>query len=92
MRDAVVHSHRAWPPDGGVPRDPFAWGPAGPSTFEVTWIREGMRHEYGFVADDDRFLEEWLYAWPSSRKQVWSLEIAYAGGSLASLVVPKMRM
>jgi hypothetical protein len=71
MRDAVVHSHRAWPPDGGVPRDPFAWGPAGPSTFEVTWIREGVRHEYGFVADDDRFLEEWLYAWPSSRKQVW---------------------
>lgn len=71
MRDAVVHSHRAWAPDAGVPRDPFAWGTPGPSTFEVTWIRDGVRHEYGFVADDTRFLEEWLYAWPSSRKQVW---------------------
>lgn len=71
MRDAVVHSHRVWAPDGGVPRDPFAWGSPGPSTFEVTWIREGVRHEYGFVADDECFLEEWLYAWPSNRKQVW---------------------
>ncbi len=71
MRDAVVHSHRAWPPDGGVPRDPFAWGMTGPSTFEVTWVRDGVRHEYGFVADDERFLEEWLHAWPSNRKQVW---------------------
>ncbi|MEQ1501053.1 MAG: ATP-binding protein [Myxococcota bacterium] len=71
MRDAVVHSHRAWAPDGGVPREPFAWGPQAPSTFEVTWIRAAVRYQYGFVADDARFVEEWLYAWPSGRRQVW---------------------
>lgn len=71
MRDAVVHSHRAWAPDGGVPQDPFAWAAPAPSTFEATWIRDGVRHQYGFVADEARFLEEWLYAWPSGRKQVW---------------------
>lgn len=73
MRDAVVHSHRSWPPEGGVPRDPFAWGPkaAEPSMFEVTLLLSGVRYQYGFVADDERFLEEWLYAWPKGRKQTW---------------------
>lgn len=73
MREAVMRSHRSWPPEGGIPRDPFAWGPkqAEPSLFEVTFLIDGVRHEYGFVADDVRFLEEWLYAWPVGRKQVW---------------------
>lgn len=73
MRQAVVHSHRSWPPDGGIPRSPFAWGSrtSEPSLFEVTILQEGTRYRYGFVADDERFLEEWLYAWPAGRKQSW---------------------
>lgn len=73
MRDAVLASHRAWPPDGGVPRDPFAWGKAAreASLFEVTLLLDGVRYQYGFVVDDERFLEEWLFAWPKGRKQTW---------------------
>ena len=73
MRSAVVHSHRFYAPDGGVPRRPFAWGPKAtePSLFEVVFRSGGIRYEYGFVADDVKFVEEWLYAYPSSRKQVW---------------------
>jgi hypothetical protein len=73
MRQAVVHSQRSWLPDGGVPRVPFAWGgrSSEPSMFEVTVLQEGTRYQYGFVADDERFLEEWLYAWPAGRKQSW---------------------
>ncbi|MCF7994986.1 MAG: ATP-binding protein [Chromatiaceae bacterium] len=73
MRDAVIHSHRAWSPDEEVPRDPFGWGPkaAQPSFFEVSFLSEGIRYQYGFVANDERFLEEWLYAWPHGRKQTW---------------------
>lgn len=73
MRDAVVHSHRAWSPEEEVPRDPFGWGPkaAEPSFFEVSFLAEGIRYQYGFVANDERFLEEWLYAWPQGRKQTW---------------------
>jgi predicted ATPase len=73
MRQAVVDSHRLWPPDGGIPRAPFAWGSktSEPSLFEVTIVRERTRYQYGFVADDERFLEEWLYAWPAGRKQSW---------------------
>ncbi len=73
MRDAVVHSHRSWGPAEGVPRDPFAWGTKNrePSLFEVTIVVEGVRYRYGFVADHECFLEEWLYAWPRGRKQTW---------------------
>ena len=73
MRDAVLESHRSWSPDEGVPRDPFAWGPkkAEPSMFEVTVLIGAVRYQYGFLASDDCFLEEWLYAWPHGKKQVW---------------------
>ena len=79
MRDAVLMSHRFWSPDEGgsaesfVPRDPFAWGPkkSDPSLFEVTFLLDQVRYQYGFRASDEQFVEEWLYAWPSGRKQVW---------------------
>lgn len=73
MRAAVVGSHRAWSPDGGIPREPFAWGEKAraPSLFEITVLISGTRYQYGFVADDEQFLEEWLYAWPAKKKQTW---------------------
>jgi predicted ATPase len=73
MRDAVVHSHRFFAPEGGVPRQPFAWGEraAEPSLFEIAFKVDGVRYDYGFCADDQRFIEEWLYAYPSARKQIW---------------------
>lgn len=72
-RDAVVQSHRLWAPDAGVPRDPFAWGPRRlePSLYEIAFVLEDVRTQYGFVANDERFLEEWLHVWPHGRKQVW---------------------
>ncbi|MDY0170139.1 MAG: ATP-binding protein [Thermoguttaceae bacterium] len=78
MREAVVLSHRFWSPDEEpdeplVPRDPFAWGPKRrePSLFEVVLLLNGARYQYGFQASDEQFMEEWLYAWPGRRKQVW---------------------
>lgn len=73
MRGAVDLSHRLFPPEGGFPRDPFAWGEKvnAPSLFEVTLAIEGVRYQYGFVVDDERVLEEWLFAWPTGRKQTW---------------------
>ena len=73
MQIAVLHSHRGWDPEGGVPRSSFAWDGYGkqPSTLELTFLVEGIRYEYGFVVDDRRILEEWLYAWPRGSKAVW---------------------
>lgn len=73
MTDAVRWSYRLWAPDEGILRDPFAWGPARdePSLYEVEIVVEGVRYRYGFILDDQVILEEWLYAWPNGKKQVW---------------------
>lgn len=70
---AVLHSHRVWDPEGGVPRSPFTWDGyrRQPSSFELTFILDRIRYEYGFVIDDTQVIEEWLYAWPKGTKSVW---------------------
>lgn len=73
MREAVVSSHRQGDPDGGVPRSPFAW--AGmrqqPSMFEVVFVLDGTKFEYGFCLSDTVVEEEWLFASPMNRRQLW---------------------
>lgn len=73
MHDAVVFSHRGWDPEGGVPRTAFAWGAKRnePSVFEVSFLNDGVRFEYGFSVNDGVVEEEWLHAWPKNRKQEW---------------------
>ncbi|MEO1083069.1 MAG: ATP-binding protein [Acidobacteriota bacterium] len=73
MRTAVLESHKSWDPHGTVPRHAFAWGPGRQSVslFEVMIWQRGVRYQYGFTASDGAFEEEWLYAWPHQRKQVW---------------------
>ncbi len=73
MKETVSLSHRLWAPDEGIPRDPFAWGQKRdePSMYEVEMIIDDVRFRYGFILDDQVFLEEWVYAWPNGKKQVW---------------------
>jgi uncharacterized protein len=73
MKEAVILSLRNWSPDEGIPQDPFAWGekPDKPTTFEAEIALDGTRYCYGFRFNDQIFLEEWLYAWPNGKKQIW---------------------
>jgi uncharacterized protein len=41
------------------------------SEFEVTFIEQGVRYEYGFCCNRERFTEEWLIAYPLGRAQKW---------------------
>ena len=41
-----------------------------PSLFEVTFLEGEVRFQYGFLASDECFLEEWLHAWPLGKKQI----------------------
>lgn len=72
MRHAVISSHRLWERTG-IRRQPFALRsrPEVPSSYIVNMVIEGVRYEYGFSLDDQAIQEEWLYAWPSGRKQEW---------------------
>jgi hypothetical protein len=74
MCRAVFRSHRMWKPEGPVPREPFLLDPEArsrPSYFEVDFLQGGVRYCYGFKLDDEQVLEEWLYAYPHKRPQLW---------------------
>ncbi|MBL8232988.1 MAG: ATP-binding protein [Bryobacterales bacterium] len=74
MRAAVEDSHRTWKPDGGVPRQAFrltAQTLTEPSTFEVDFLLNGIRHHYGFVIDSQLVRQEWLFVYPNNKRQAW---------------------
>ena len=70
MRSHVLHSFRLGDPEGRILRLPFVLDQTRrqePSRFEVDLVLNGIRHEYGFIIDDDRVLEEWAYHYPKGR-------------------------
>ena len=57
-----------------LPVTPFRFDPAcqtEPSSFEVVCVADDVRYQYGFSASRQEVIDEWLYAWPSGRMQVW---------------------
>ena len=42
-----------------------------PSEFEVLFIQDGIRYQYGFAANSERVTGEWLFAYPEGRAQKW---------------------
>jgi len=42
-----------------------------PSEFEVFFVVDGVRYQYGFAATRQRVMEEWLRAYPNNRSQRW---------------------
>lgn len=41
------------------------------SEFEIVFVEQGVRYEYGFRCNRERFSEEWLIAYPLGRAQKW---------------------
>jgi hypothetical protein len=72
-RDAVLRSHRFWEPDSGVPQEAFAFSDKAeqPSLYELDIVVSNVRFRYGFVTSARQIEEEWLFAWPQGRKQLW---------------------
>jgi uncharacterized protein len=70
MRRHVLYSFSHGDPERGMPRSAFRLDSAkedSPSRFEVDLVLHGIRHEYGFVIDDNRVLEEWAYRYPRGK-------------------------
>jgi uncharacterized protein len=42
-----------------------------PSIFEMIFIEDGVRYQYGFAATRERVHHEWLIAYPKNRPQRW---------------------
>ncbi len=57
-----------------IPTTPFKFDPEFESqgtTFEVKCIVDDVKYQYGFKATYDEVVEEWLFAWPLGRVQLW---------------------
>lgn len=73
LRHMILFSHSQGNPEGGVPRDPFALtheGKEKPTLVEADFMLDDVRYQYGFKANDERFIEEWFFSYPHGRQVV----------------------
>lgn len=74
MRNQVINSAKESQANEEIPVEPFkltAGSRKGDSEFEVTFIEENIRYQYGFRCNKQRVTEEWLFAYPGGRTQKW---------------------
>ncbi|RJP30441.1 MAG: ATP-binding protein [Candidatus Omnitrophota bacterium] len=74
MRNFVVNSATELKPDeetGVVPFKLDSECEKEPSEFEVIFIHDKVRYQYGFAVDKNRVFDEWLYAFPHGQPQCW---------------------
>ena len=70
----MVGESAALQPEQKLNLQPFALDPisqASPVELEVTFLKDGIRYQYGFSATADRVFEEWLVVYRSSKPQTW---------------------
>lgn len=71
MASVVRSSHARWVPDKPIQLEPFAGQANTPSTFSTDFLLGGVRYQYGFSLSPEAVVEEWMYAYPSGKKQTW---------------------
>ena len=74
MQGIVLTSATTSQPGSRIVNIPFRLSEAAkskPSEFEVVFVDDGVRYEYGFSVDAERIFSEWLIAYPHSRPQNW---------------------
>lgn len=74
MQDFVLTSSKEKQEGDTIKRTPFLLHPDGylqPSEFEVFFIQDGIRYQYGFACTESRVTHEWLLAYPGNRSQRW---------------------
>jgi hypothetical protein len=72
LSNMVGTSDRESEPGLGPRRQPFRLDPEiarEPSSYAVDLLIDGIRNTYGFILDDDRILEEWLYTYPFKKRR-----------------------
>ncbi|SJN11602.1 hypothetical protein CZ787_06295 [Halomonas citrativorans] len=74
MKDMVANSASGKQRGDQLPVVPFKLDKESslkPSEFEVTFIVDNIRYQYGFSATEDKVYDEWLLAYPKGRAQRW---------------------
>ncbi len=72
MIGMVRNSHADGKPGEPIPRTPFALDEktrSAPSVYEIDFIVDDVRYNYGFKITDEEVLSEWLFSFPNNRQQ-----------------------
>ena len=73
LRNAVAESFRGLGPEQAFPWTPWRMhkgADAPPTTMDIDFLVNGIRHHFGFRVASAGIIEEWLYAWPEGRQRV----------------------
>jgi len=74
MRQFVISSSSRGQEGGKIPTSPFLLDKKSsnqPSSFEMIFIENGVRYQYGIEVTQTRVEREWLLAYPEGRAQRW---------------------
>ncbi|MCK5242592.1 ATP-binding protein [bacterium] len=74
MREGVLRSSKESQADDEISTIPFLFDSktsAEPSEFEIQFIKDEVRYQYGFSVTKERVMSEWLLAYPKGRPQLW---------------------
>ncbi len=74
MQEIVLESATEFQLGDVLPAAPFLLSRATkkePCEFEVVFIADGVRYQYGFATTEDQIVEEWLLSYPKGRPQQW---------------------
>jgi len=74
MESIVRNSASSSQEGDDIPVTPFLFDEASandPTEFEMVFISEGIRYQFGFSATKTNIIEEWLIAYPKGRAQRW---------------------
>jgi len=98
MREITTYSASKYQAEDFLPIDPFRLDDTSadnPTEFEVTFISNQVRYQYGFAATAERIIEEWLLAYPKGKPQRWIERVynekdqSYIWGTMNNLVGQK---
>jgi len=74
MQEIVINSMSTYQRGHLLPVKPFLFDVETkdkPTEFEVSFITDNVKYQYGFSATQERIVEEWLIAYPKGRPQNW---------------------
>ncbi|MGP0093465.1 MAG: AAA family ATPase [Xanthobacteraceae bacterium] len=74
LRWNILYSQRKASPSGGISRPSFALDRSCKERLtkvDCDVIIAGVRYHFGFSVTDNEFIEEWLYAFPNGKRQLW---------------------
>lgn len=74
MRNLVINSAKDSQANEGIDVQPFkltAASRTSDSEFEIIFIEDGVRYQYGFCCNEKQITEEWLLVYPEGRMRRW---------------------